>query len=276
MSSIAPDSDDSANRPDPHSSVTANVDKSKAPLLSHLNELRKRIFKSALGVLALAIIGWIFYSPIITKLAVPICGPDTTLETCDALYVSGVLGPLNLQIKVALIVGLILSAPIWLYQIWAFVLPALKRREKTMAFVFFLSSIPFFAAGVFLGYTILPIAIKVLLGFTPDDLSNLIRFDDYLDFVLRLILLFGIAFELPIFLVALNAAGAVTGRAILKPWRVAVFLIFLFVAAFTPTGDPLTMLALAIPLCAFYFAAGGIGIVVDNRRAKKASARDET
>ncbi|MFM8254066.1 MAG: twin-arginine translocase subunit TatC [Actinomycetota bacterium] len=257
------------------SSAAQGVDKSKAPLLAHLNELRKRIFKSALGVLALATIGWFFYSQIITKLAVPICGPDTTLDTCSALYVSGVLGPLNLQIKVALIVGVILSAPIWLYQIWAFVLPALKKREKTLAFIFFLSSIPFFAAGVILGYSILPIAIKVLLGFTPDNLENLIRFDDYLDFVLRLILLFGIAFELPIFLLALNAAGAVTGKAILKPWRVAVFSIFLFVAAFTPTGDPLTMLALAIPLCGFYFAAGGIGILVDKRRAKKSSAFNE-
>lgn len=248
----------------------------KAPLLAHLNELRKRIFKSALGILALAIFGWIGYSQIIQKLAEPICGRGVTLKTCDALYVSGILGPLNLQIKVALIVGVILAAPIWLYQIWAFVLPGLKRKEKRLAFAFFLTSIPFFAAGVVLGYYTLPIAIKVLLGFTPTDLSNLIRFDDYLDFVLRMILLFGIAFELPIFLLALNAAGAVTGRAILKPWRAAVFLIFLFVAAFTPTGDPLTMLALAVPLCAFYFAAGGIGIVVDKRRAKKALLDEQT
>lgn len=269
MSSLADSSEGFANGDQP-------IDRSKAPILSHLNELRKRIFKSALGIIVCAAIGWIFYSPIINKLAIPICGKNTTLATCDALYVSGVLGPLNLQIKVALIVGVILAAPAWLYQIWAFVLPGLKRREKTMAFIFFLSSIPFFAAGVVLGYYILPIAIKVLLGFTPDNLSNLIRFDDYLDFVLRLILLFGIAFELPIFLIALNAAGAISGKAILKPWRVAVFSIFLFVAAFTPTGDPLTMLALAIPLCGFYFAAGGIGLLVDKRRTKRASASDAT
>lgn len=269
MSSFANSSGDS-------SSGDNVVDKSKAPILAHLNELRRRIFKSALGIIVLAAFGWIFYSQIITTLAEPICGKGVTLETCDALYVSGVLGPLNLQIKVALISGAILAAPIWLYQIWAFILPGLKRREKTLAFVFFLSSIPFFAAGIVLGYYILPIAIKVLLGFTPDNLSNLIRFDDYLDFVLRLILLFGIAFELPVFLLALNAAGAVTGKAILRPWRIAVFSIFLFVAAFTPTGDPLTMLALAIPLCGFYFAAGGIGILVDKRRAKKAALNDET
>lgn len=260
-------------------SINGEIDPSKAPVLAHLRELRKRVFKSALGVLLLAIVGWIFYNQIILKLAQPICGKNgelNDLKECTSLYVSGVLGPLNLQIKVALLVGVILAAPIWLYQIWAFVLPGLKKREKTLAFAFFVGAIPFFAAGVTLGYYILPVAIKVLLGFTPDNLTNLIRFDDYLDFVLRVILLFGIAFELPVFLLALNAAGALTGRAILKPWRVAVFLIFLFVAAFTPTGDPLTMLALALPLCALYFAAGGISLLIDKRREKKSLANNES
>lgn len=260
-------------------SINGEIDPSKAPVLAHLRELRKRVFKSALGVLLLAIVGWVFYNQIILKLAQPICGMNgqlNDLKECTSLYVSGVLGPLNLQIKVALLVGVILAAPIWLYQIWAFVLPGLKKREKTLAFAFFVGAIPFFAAGVTLGYYILPVAIKVLLGFTPDNLTNLIRFDDYLDFVLRVILLFGIAFELPVFLLALNAAGALTGRAILKPWRVAVFLIFLFVAAFTPTGDPLTMLALALPLCALYFAAGGISLLIDKRREKKSLANNES
>jgi sec-independent protein translocase protein TatC len=259
-------------------SINDHNDPSKAPVLSHLRELRKRIFKSALGVFFLAIVGWIFYNNIILTLAQPICGTEgkiQDLNECSSLYVSGVLGPLNLQIKVALLVGVILSAPIWLFQVWAFVLPGLKKREKRLAFAFFLGAIPFFAAGVTLGYYILPVAIKVLLGFTPDNLTNLIRFDDYLDFVLRVILLFGIAFELPVFLLALNAAGALTGKAILKPWRVAVFLIFLFVAAFTPTGDPLTMLALAIPLCALYFAAGGISLLSDRRRERKFLAKHE-
>ncbi|NBR93344.1 MAG: twin-arginine translocase subunit TatC [Actinobacteria bacterium] len=259
-------------------SINGEIDPSKAPVLAHLRELRKRVFKSALGVLLLAIVGWVFYNQIILKLAQPICGKNgelNDLKECTSLYVSGVLGPLNLQIKVALLVGVILAAPIWLYQIWAFVLPGLKKREKTLAFAFFVGAIPFFAAGVTLGYYILPVAIKVLLGFTPDNLNNLIRFDDYLDFVLRVILLFGIAFELPVFLLALNAAGALTGRAILKPWRVAVFLIFLFVAAFTPTGDPLTMLALALPLCALYLSAGGICLLIDKRREKKSLANNE-
>ena len=95
------------------------------------------------------------------------------------------------------------------------------------------------------------------------------KFDDYLDFVLRIILLFGLAFELPIFLIALNLIGFITGKAILRSWRIWVFGITLFTAAFTPTGDPLTMALLAVPLCAFYFMAVGIALLVDRRRGKR-------
>jgi len=135
--------------------------------------------------------------------------------------------------------------------------------------LFLLSATPFFAAGATLGYYILPLAIKVLFGFTPHSLTNLVRFDDYLDFVMRVILLFGLAFELPIFLVALNLIGFLSAKSILRPWRLWVFGITVFTAAFTPTGDPLTMSLLAVPLCLFYFGAGGIATVVDRRRAKR-------
>ena len=137
--------------------MNEQFDASKAPLLAHLRELRKRIFKSALGVVAFAVVGWLFYNQIILQLATPMCGESQelqSLEQCTSLYVSGVLGPLNLQIKVALLIGIILSAPVWLFQIWAFVLPGLKRREKILAFAFFVGAIPFFAAGVTLGYYI--------------------------------------------------------------------------------------------------------------------------
>jgi sec-independent protein translocase protein TatC len=175
----------------------------------------------------------------------------------------------------ALLVGVILSAPFWLYQLWAFVAPGLHKREKKWSVLFIIAATPFFAAGVTLGYLILPLAIKVLLGFTPTSLDNLIKFDDYLDFVVRIMLIFGLAFELPVFLVALNIAGVLTGKAILKPWRGSVFGIFLFTAAFTPTGDPITMLALALPLCALYFLAGGISTLNDRRRNREKSLLEE-
>jgi sec-independent protein translocase protein TatC len=121
-----------------------------------------------------------------------------------------------------------------------------------------------------LAYLILPHAVDVLLGFTPDNLGNLVRFDEYLDFVLRLILIFGIAFVLPLFLVALNLLGVLSGKSILKPWRTAVFLCFVFTAAFTPTPDPITMTLLAIPLCLIYFLSGLFALLTDKRKSKKA------
>jgi sec-independent protein translocase protein TatC len=114
-------------------------------------------------------------------------------------------------------------------------------------------------------------AIRVLFGFTPEALGNLVRFDDYLDFVLRLIIVFGLAFELPVFLVSLNLVGVLSGKSILRPWRFAIFGITFFVAAFSPTADPLSMAALALPLIALYFGAGGIAILVDNRRDRRKS-----
>ncbi len=244
-------------------------------IISHLQEFRKRVVLSAAGIVFGSIGGWFTYGTLIKTLSKPVCGVATQIADCDALYVSGVLGPLNLHIKIALLVGVMLSAPFWLYQLWAFVAPGLHKKEKKWSVLFIIAATPFFATGVTLGYYILPIAIKVLLGFTPSSLDNLIKFDDYLDFVVRIMLIFGLAFELPVFLVALNIAGALTGKAILKPWRASVFGIFLFTAAFTPTGDPITMLALAMPLCGLYFMAGGISLLNDRRRNRKKSQSEE-
>jgi len=243
-------------------------------LLEHFRELRQRVVKSAIAILLGALLGWMFYDRIINKLASPFCNLSLARSSghqCGILYINGVLGPLNLQIKVALLVGLIVSAPVWIYQLWAFIAPGLHARERKNSILFIICAIPFFAGGASLGYLILPTAVRVLMGFTPNSLTNLIRFDDYLDFVLRVILLFGAAFELPVFLVALNLVGVISGKAILRPWRFAIFGIALFTAMFTPTGDPLTMSLLALPLVAFYFLAGGIALLVDRRRSRVAS-----
>jgi len=243
------------------------------PLIEHLREFRKRVVRSSIAISFGAIVGWFFYNEIITKLAEPVCdlkaAQASGANNCGALYINGVLGPLNLQIKVAILTGVILTAPVWLYQLWAFIAPALHRREKRYSVLFLVAATPFFAAGAFLGYSILPIAVRVLFGFTPDALNNLVRFDDYLDFVMRAILLFGIAFELPVFLVTFNLIGFLSGAAILKPWRIWIFAITLFVAGFTPSADPLSMILLALPLIGFYLLAGVFGLLNDRRRAKK-------
>ncbi|MSY55799.1 MAG: twin-arginine translocase subunit TatC [Actinobacteria bacterium] len=246
------------------------------PLLDHLRELRKRVFRAAIAIVLASFVGWYFYNEIITQLALPVCDLKAAQSSgathCGSLYINGVLGPLNLQIKVALLAGVILSAPLWLYQLWAFIAPGLHRKEKRNSVLFLVSATPFFAIGATLGYLVLPIAIKVLFGFTPNALSNLVKFDDYLDFVMRIILLFGLAFELPIFLVTFNLIGFLRGETILRPWRIWIFCIVLFTAAFTPTADPFTMALLALPLCLLYFMAGGIALLVDRRRDKRSSS----
>ena len=245
------------------------------PLLAHFAELRKRIFKSALGVILGAGVGWFIYDIVINHLASPICNLKKAVASgktsCGILYINGVLGPIDLKFKISLLIGIILSAPIWLYQIWAFIAPAMKNKEKRNSIFFLIFAIPFFGIGIYAGYLVLPFAVKALLGFTPTSLTNLVKFDDYLNFVLQLILVFGIAFELPVFLVSLNLAGVLRGKSILKPWRFAIFGISLFAAIFTPTGDPFTMGLLAIPLIALYFLAGAIAVLVDRRRFKTES-----
>jgi sec-independent protein translocase protein TatC len=256
----------------------ATPDGGRMPLIEHLRELRRRVVKSSIAVMVGFGIGWTFYNPIIAKLAEPVCDLKKAqaegAASCGSLYINGVLGPLNLQIKVALLTGVIIMAPIWLYQLWAFIAPALHRKEKRNSVAFFAAATPFFAAGATLGYFILPVAIRVLFGFTPSALENLVKFDDYLDFVLRVILLFGIAFELPVFLVTFNAIGFLSGQAILRPWRAWIFGITLFIAGFTPSADPLSMLLLAIPLISLYFMAGGIALLNDRRRSKKFKASE--
>ena len=246
------------------------------PLLDHLRELRKRIMRAAFFIFIFSILGFVYYDQIITTLAEPVCdlklAQSSGSNNCGSLFISGVLGPLNLQVKVAFLTGVIISAPFWLYQLWAFIAPALHRKERRKSVLFIIAATPFFTLGAALAYYILPIAIRVLFGFTPDSLNNLVRFDDYLSFVLRIILIFGLAFELPVFLVSLNLIGVLSGRAILKPWRFAIFGITLFVAAFSPTADPLSMATLALPLILFYFGAGGIALLVDKKREKKSQA----
>ena len=246
------------------------------PLLDHLRELRKRIMRAAFFIFVFSILGFVYYDQIITTLAEPVCdlklAQSSGSNNCGSLFISGVLGPLNLQVKVAFLTGVIISAPFWLYQLWAFIAPALHRKERRKSALFIIAATPFFTLGAALAYYILPIAIRVLFGFTPDSLNNLVRFDDYLSFVLRIILIFGLAFELPVFLVSLNLIGVLSGKAILKTWRFAIFGITLFVAAFSPTADPLSMAALALPLILFYFGAGGIALLVDKKRDKKSQA----
>lgn len=238
--------------------------KGTMPLLDHFRELRIRLFRVALAVLVGASASWYFYTPLVDFLAKPLCtsvnNPSGVIEKCSALYINGVLGPLNLKISLSIVGGLIMSAPFWLLQIWGFLSPGLHKRERRYAILFISLSIPFFAAGILFGYWLLPFAIEQIMGLTPSHLNNLVRFDEYLSFVAKLLFVFGLGFEFPVLLVCANLANFVSGRSILKPWRYVIFGITAFAAIVVPTGDPFTMLALAVPLWLLYGIAGAIAL----------------
>jgi sec-independent protein translocase protein TatC len=256
--------------------VSDSADGGRMPLVEHLRELRTRLIRGSLAIIAGSAVAWFFYEPIIELLIDPVCdaGVAGVANTaCGPVVVSSVLGPLSLQLKVSLFGGLLLASPIWLYQLWAFLAPGLHRNEKRWTYAFVSGGVPLFLAGAALSYLILPKAIRVLLDFTPGGVGNLIRLDEYLDFVLRMLLIFGLAFELPLALIVANLAGLLSGRRIRSWWRGMVFGIFVFAAAATPTGDPLTMAALAAPMILLYAVAVVVALLVDRSRRRR-SARD--
>lgn len=247
----------------------------RMPLLEHIRELRSRLVRSVIAVVLGAVAGWVFYEQIVDVLIDPICQPDingVARGRCSALTIGGVVGPFSLHIKVALWAGVALAAPVWLYQLWAFLAPGLHRHEKRWAYSIAATGFPLFVFGAGLAYLILPNAVQFLLGMTPGDVANQVALDDYIDFVLRLLFVFGISFELPLLIVMANLAGILSASRIRKIWRGMVFGIAVFAAVATPTGDPGTMLALATPMTVLYVVSIVITTLVDRRRSRRAAA----
>lgn len=230
---------------------------------SHLRELRNRVVVAAIALVIAAIPGWMAYKPLIVLLSRPMTQRGAHLN-----YAS-LTDPFVVQLQVSLFVALILSSPVWLWQIWAFVVPGLRKNEKRVAMLFITCSVPLFLAGCWLAYNTLDQAVNVLLAFTPETADNIIDASFYLKFVMRFILSFGFAFLLPIVQVALNLVGVLSGRAMLKGWRWAVIIVFIFAAIMTPTPDPYTMFGLALPMCGLYFLACGVALLMDRVRARR-------
>jgi len=240
------------------------------PLAEHLREFRNRLFISVCAVFAGAVVGWIYYQELLNVLQRPLDSTIAQLERDGDVdiraVINSVAGAFMLQVKVALTAGIVLSSPIWLYQLWAFIMPGLHRRERKWTIIFVAIAGPLFVSGVLLGYYVLPKGLTVLLGFTPEDVSNLIDVRDYLNFILRILIVFGISFELPLFVVMLNLAGVVRARQ-LGRWRSwIIFATFVFAAVATPSTDPITMLLLAIPMTLLFLISEQIARFVDRRR----------
>jgi sec-independent protein translocase protein TatC len=248
------------------------------PLAEHLRELRNRLMKAVLAILVVTVVAMIYYKEIADFLTDPVresvgCtgGFGRAVkkgETCADITINGLIAPFTIMLKVALTAGVVAASPIWLHQLWAFLAPGLHKHEKRYARAFVGAGVPLFLGGAYLAYLILPKAAATLLDFTPQGTSNLIPLDDFLDIVTRLVIVFGLAFELPLLLVMLNFTGILSGRRLLSWWRVMVLCITIFSAVATPTGDPLTMGALAAPIVLLYFGAVAVCLFNDRRRGR--------
>ncbi len=235
----------------------------------HLRELRRRFLVSAVTVLVGGVLGWIFYPQVYARLSAPfndykLANPHSVIS----LNFGNATAAFSQQVSLSIFVGVIVSSPVWLYQVWAFIVPGLTKKERNISLAFIGAIVPLFLAGCALAYYVLPAVLAVLYGFTPAGASNIQQVSEYFSFVTRFILVFGAAFLLPVFLVALNAIGILPASAMLKAWRPAIFGIFVLSAIATPTPDAFTMFLMAIPLTVLYFLAILVSKLIERRKRK--------
>ena len=240
----------------------------------HLGELRRRVMICVIAFVIAATVAVFAYEPILHFLLRPLCTVDaSTLHhtrpgsgslilssngTCN-LFVTSPLDGLSLRVKIALFGGLVLASPVILFQVWRFVTPGLKASERRYAVPFVLSAFVLFLCGAATAYLTLPHALGFLKSVGGPNLQAIYDPIPYLGLILLMMTIFGLTFEFPVVLVSLELARVVTPARLLHAWRWAVIIITVVAAVFTPSSDPFSMFALAIPLVVFYFLSIGIG-----------------
>lgn len=234
----------------------------------HLKELRDRLFISAVGILIAAIAGWYLFDPVFALITDPIEQAKANGYSISMNF-DTVLSSFDMRLKSAIWIGVFIAAPLWIYEFWAFVAPGMTRKEKLYALGYGIIGCILFLSGAGLGVWVLPHAITILTSFIPKSGTGYIQSSLYLSFVMRLILVFGVAFLLPELQVALNQLGIIKGKTMLKGWRFAVVLIFTFMAFANPLPDPWSMIFMALPITGLYFLACWISIRHDKRVEKK-------
>ncbi|WP_235590687.1 twin-arginine translocase subunit TatC [Leucobacter sp. G161] len=238
----------------------------------HLVELRKRLIIAALGLVLGLVGGFFLVNPVWDLLRKPI--NDLKLQGREAvLTYSAITEGFDLRIQIALFIAVIITAPIWLYQIWAFLAPGLTRKEKLYGVGFLGAAVPLFLAGIFAAWMVLPNIVRLMSTFQPSEDAFFLQARLYVDFAVKLMLAVGVGFVMPVVLVMLNFVGIIRGKTILKSWRVAILIIVLFAALTTPAADLWSMFLLAAPMVLLYFIAVGIALIhdrrLDKRRAKE-------
>lgn len=241
-------------------------------LREHLTELRRRLTRAGLAILAAAVAGWFLYEPLFEAATRPIReiqarrGPGSA-----SINFADPFSPFNLKLQGALVIGVLIASPVWLYQLWAFVTPGLTRKERRSSLGFLAAAVPLFIGGAGLAWLVLPKAVEFLNEFVPQGGSTFIDARSYFSFVTRIVVAFGIAFVIPVLLVSLNLVGLLRGRTLLRHWRITVFACFLFAAIATPTPEATSMCVLAGAMCILFAIAIVICLLVDRRRDARSS-----
>ena len=234
----------------------------------HLVEFRRRLFLSAIAIAVATIAGWFVADLVWSELAAPLMEVASQSGRIAQINYTGISEAFDTKLSIAMTLGIVASSPVWLWQVWAFVTPALVRRERRVAIGFLLSAIPIFLAGCVAGWWIFPNVVELMTSFAPEGSTTLLTAKYYLDFSIKFVLAIGIGFVFPVFLVLLNFTGILSAAAIRKGWRWAVVGIITFTAIATPGADVVSMFLLAIPMLALYFVAALIATLRDRRVAK--------
>jgi sec-independent protein translocase protein TatC len=242
-------------------------------LSQHLGELRRRLVVCVIAFVIASTVAAIAYEPILHFLLRPLCSVDVTKAQTGLSNRPGLLGPngscklyvtspldgLSLRVKISVFGGLVLASPVILFQLWRFITPGLRSQERRYAIPFVSAAFALFLAGAATAYITLPHALGFLKSVGGPSLQAIYDPLPYLGLILLMMALFGLTFQFPVVLVSLELAGVVTPSRLLHSWRWAVIGITVVAAVATPSSDPFSMLALAVPLIVFYFMAIGIG-----------------
>jgi sec-independent protein translocase protein TatC len=248
-------------------------------LFEHLRELRYRLVIASLAIIVGMLVSALFYDQLFDVLRYPYDVAIADLKEKNPDQVTdlvniGIASPFTLALKICAVSGIVLTAPIWLYQLWSFIVPGLLAKEKKWALIFIGTATPLFLAGVAVGYLVMPKGISVLLGFTQDGVDNLQNINDFLSFLLRVMVVFGIAFLIPLVVLMLNIVGVIKASQLSKARVYVIFGTFVFGAVATPSTDPFSMLALAAPMTVLFLIAEALAHILDRRKAKRALESD--
>jgi sec-independent protein translocase protein TatC len=235
--------------------------------LEHLEDLRKRLFVSALAIAVGFLACWWKAKEIFQWLERPVL---SALPPGTKLAYTQLTEPFMLYINIALLAGIFVASPVLLHQLWLFIAPGLYRHERKWVWPFVILSVFFFVGGGYFGYAVgFPMVAKFLVS-TGEDFMPVLKIDDYLDLTSKLLLGMGLVFETPILIFFLARMGVVTEKWLLAKFRYAVLVIFVISAIITPTPDIPTQCAFALPMCALYLLGVGMAWAFKKKEPKKA------